>query len=150
MILTNKIVFIDLLKNYNQVIMKKILIKAGILGCIAVLGGAFGAHALKEILTSEQLISFNTGTRYQLIHAVVLLILSFLISQYQSKHFSIASKLIFWGVILFSGSIYLLTLKNLIGIEALKFVGPITPIGGLLIIAGWIYVIIGGIKLKTS
>ena len=52
---------------------KSVLIKSGVLGIIAVLGGAFGAHALKEVLTSEQLMSFNTGVRYQLIHAVVLL-----------------------------------------------------------------------------
>ena len=130
--------------------MKNIIVKAGILGGLAVLGGAFGAHALKEILNIEHLTSFNTGVRYQLIHAVTLLLLFFLIEKYQSTHFKIAAQLFFWGVILFSGSIYLLTLKNITGIEALKFAGPITPIGGLLIITGWFFVIIGGIKLKSS
>ncbi|MCO6498846.1 MAG: DUF423 domain-containing protein [Vicingus serpentipes] len=130
--------------------MKNSIIKAGILGGLAVLGGAFGAHALKEVLSIEQLASFNTGVRYQIIHALVLLMLFILIEKYQSTHFKIAAQLFFWGVILFSGSIYLLALKNIIGIEALKFMGPITPIGGLLIITGWFFVIIGGIKLKPS
>ena len=127
---------------------KSVLIKSGVLGIIAVLGGAFGAHALKEVLTSEQLMSFNTGVRYQLIHAVVLLFIFLLMTKYENKQFKIAVQLIFWGVILFSGSIYILTLKNLIGLELLKYVGPITPIGGLLIITGWLFIILGGIKLK--
>lgn len=127
---------------------KKILIKAGILGVIAVIGGAFGAHALKAILSAEHLTSFNTGVRYQLVHAVVLLVLFLLKDRFDLKQFAIASNLIFWGVILFSGSIYLLTLKNIIGLEFLKFAGPITPIGGTLIIAGWVFVILGGMKIE--
>ena len=128
---------------------KSILVKAGILGVIAVLGGAFGAHALKGVLTPEHLVSFQTGVRYQLIHAVVLLFIFLLMNKFESKQFKIAASLIFWGVILFSGSIYILTLKNIIGMEALKFAGPITPIGGLLIISGWICIVWGGIKLKS-
>lgn len=129
---------------------KNIVVRSGILGCLAVLGGAFGAHALKEVLTSEQLISFKTGVNYQIVHAIVLLLLFLIMDKYKSKQFSIASNLIFWGVILFSGSIYLLTLKNLIGLEVLKFAGPITPIGGSLIIFGWLFIIIGGVKLKLD
>jgi len=127
---------------------RNILIKAGILGMIAVLGGAFGAHALKEILSPEHLASFNTGVRYQMIHAVVLIGLFLLGIKFEMKQFRIAAQLIFWGVILFSGSIYLLTLKNIIGVEALKFAGPITPIGGLLIITGWFFIVLGAMKVK--
>ncbi len=129
---------------------KSILIKAGVFGVIAVLGGAFGAHALKEILTLEQLTSFLTGVRYQMLHAIVLFCLFLLMARFESKQFKIASHLIFWGVILFSGSIYLLTLKNIMGFEVLRFAGPITPIGGLLIIGGWIFIVIGGAKLKLN
>ena len=129
---------------------KNILIKGAILGMLAVLGGAFGAHALKEILTPEHLASYQTGIRYQLIHAVVLLLLFVLTLKFDNKQFKIAANLIFWGVVLFSGSIYILTLKNIIGLEALKFAGPITPIGGLLIISGWIMLILGGLKLKSK
>jgi|TARA_B110000459_G_C16607809_1_gene494491 uncharacterized membrane protein YgdD (TMEM256/DUF423 family) len=127
---------------------RSILIKAGILGMIAVLGGAFGAHALKEVLSPEHLASFNTGVRYQMIHAVVLIGLFLLGIKFEMKQFRIAAQLIFWGVILFSGSIYLLTLKNIIGVEALKFAGPITPIGGLLIITGWLFMVLGAMKVK--
>lgn len=125
-----------------------ILIKGGILGITAVIGGAFGAHALKEILTPAHLASYQTGVQYQLIHAVVLLFLFLLTLKFDNQQFKIAAHLIFWGVILFSGSIYILTLKNIIGLEALKFAGPITPLGGLLIISGWIYLTIGAVKLK--
>lgn len=128
---------------------KNILIKASILGGIGIILGAFGAHALKDTLTPEQLASFNTGVRYQISHAIVLLFLFLLIEKYDIKQFKIASSLIFWGTILFSGSIYLLTLKNILVLEFLKFAGPITPIGGILIISGWLFIIIGGIKLKN-
>ena len=127
---------------------KNILIKAGILGMIAVLGGAFGAHALKEILSPEHLASFKTGVNYQMIHAVVLICLFLVNIKFDLKQFRIASKLIFWGVILFSSSIYILTLKNIIGLEVLKFAGPITPIGGLLIITGWLFIVLGGMSIK--
>ncbi|MDF1672139.1 MAG: DUF423 domain-containing protein [Vicingaceae bacterium] len=129
---------------------KSILIKAAILGVIAVVGGAFGAHALKEVLSAEHLASFNTGVRYQLIHSVVLLVLFLLKDRFDLKQFKIAASLIFWGVVLFSGSIYLLTLKNIIGAEWLKFAGPITPIGGTLIITGWVFIILGGMKIKKN
>lgn len=127
---------------------KNTLIKAGVLGMIAVVGGAFGAHALKEVLTPEHLESFKTGLRYQMIHAIVLLFLFLVGFKVKSKKFKIAAQLIFWGVILFSGSIYILTLKNIIGVEALKFAGPITPIGGLLIITGWLFLVFGAMKIE--
>ncbi len=130
--------------------LKKIIIKAGILGVIAVILGAFGAHALKTVLTPEQLNGFQTGIRYQMVHAVVLLFLGLLIDRYKSKQFIIASKLFFFGIILFSGSIYVLTLRDLIGLAFLKFVGPITPMGGLLIIMGWVFLVVGGLKLKVN
>ena len=128
---------------------KNILIKASILGCIGIVLGAFGAHALKSVLTSEQLASFNTGVRYQISHAIVLLFLFLLTEKYNLKHFKIAANFLFFGVILFSGSIYILTLKNILAIDFLKFAGPITPIGGLLIILGWLFILIGAIKLKN-
>ena len=127
-----------------------LLIKGAVLGLIAVIGGAFGAHALKEMLSNEQLAAYQTGIRYQFIHAIVLLFLFLVMNKFDSKFFGIASKFIFWGVILFSGSIYILTLKNLIGLELLKFIGPITPIGGLLLISGWGFIIWGGVKLKEN
>ncbi len=125
------------------------LIKGSILGGLAIILGAFGAHALKEVLTPEQLISFETGVRYQMYHALVLMFLFIITLKINHIFFNRATQFIFWGVILFSGSIYLLTLKNMLGIEALKYVAPLTPIGGGLIIVGWIFILLGGLKTKV-
>jgi len=119
---------------------KSILTTAGILGAIAVILGALGAHALKELLTEAQVNSFNTAVRYQMWHALALLALALLADKVKG------SKGIFWswliGVILFSGSIYLLNLDELIGLD-LGFLGPITPLGGLAMILGWVLLILG-------
>ncbi|HEY9084133.1 MAG TPA: DUF423 domain-containing protein [Vicingaceae bacterium] len=125
---------------------KSMLIKGSILGGLAVILGAFGAHALKEVLTPEQLISFETGVRYQMYHALALIFLFIISLKINHIFFNRAAQFIFWGVILFSGSIYLLTLKNMLNIEALKYVAPLTPIGGSLIIVGWLFILLGGLK----
>ena len=112
-------------------------IKTAILFCLsAVILGAFGAHALKEVLSESQLSSFQTGIRYQFFHGVVILILSLNATYFTSKLNSIL-KIMIAGIILFSFSIYLLSLQDLIGIS-LSILGPITPIGGFLLISAWI------------
>lgn len=128
---------------------KSMLIKGSILGGLAVILGAFGVHALKEVLTAEQLISFETGVRYQMYHALVLILLFIITLKINHVFFNRAAQFIFWGVLLFSGSIYLLTLKNMLGIEALKYIAPLTPIGGGLIIVGWMFILLGGLKTKV-
>ncbi|WP_299129037.1 DUF423 domain-containing protein [uncultured Winogradskyella sp.] len=112
----------------------QIFISTGALfGMLAIIFGAFGAHALKKILTEEQLNSFETGIKYQMYHAILLLILGFNIAY--------TSKAMYWcftiGVILFSFSIYGLVLSDAKG-KKLKVLGPITPIGGLLMVIGWL------------
>lgn len=129
--------------------MKKIIQLAGaVYGGMAVIIGAFGAHALKAILDDEKLLSFNTGVRYQMYHAIVLLALGFLLP--------IASKLEKWmgwsfigGVFLFSFSIYLLALSTVWEVD-LGFLGPITPLGGLLMITGWVLLAIFIAKRKAK
>jgi len=128
---------------------KSMLIKGSILGGLAVVLGAFGAHALKEVLTPEQLISFETGVRYQMYHALVLILLFIISLKVNHVFFNRAAQFIFWGVLLFSGSIYSLTIKNILGIEFLKYVAPITPIGGGLIIVGWLFILLGSFKIKV-
>lgn len=114
---------------------KAIIGTAAILGFISIIFGAFGAHALKEVLTPEQLVSFETGVRYQMYHALFLLFVGVagFISEKQKK---IIFLLTIIGVLLFSGSIYLLVTQSVSGIN-FKFLGPITPIGGLLLILSW-------------
>lgn len=115
-------------------------------GVTSIILGAFGAHALKNYLTPEQLISFETGVRYQMYHALFLLFLA------KNESINLKTKktvyyLISIGVVLFSFSIFLLTTKNVTSID-FKFLGPITPIGGLLLISGWMILLINFFKRK--
>lgn len=104
-------------------------------GLLAVIFGAFGAHALKKKLTPELLQSFETGVKYQMYHAIVLLVLGFNLSFDQPLDSWIVNCFIF-GTLLFSFSIYALCLGAAQGNKP-KFLGPVTPLGGLLLTAGW-------------
>ena len=114
---------------------KKITATAAFLGMAAIILGAFGAHALKKVLTPEQLISFETGVRYQIYQAFFLF---FLATQNDilEKTKKTIYNLIIIGVLFFSGSIYLLSSMGITGIN-FKSIGFITPIGGLLLILAW-------------
>ena len=126
---------------------KKITCTAAILGLTAIILGAFGAHALKKVLSPEQLTTFETGIKYQMYHALFLLFLAStnLIANNTKKiiFYAIVS-----GVILFSGSIYILATSNLTGIN-FKPIGILTPIGGLFLIAGWSVIIVKMINNKS-
>ena len=114
---------------------KKIVSTAAILGMSAIILGAFGAHALKEKLNIQQLSTFETGVRYQMYHALFLLF----IGTTQAVSQKIKGRIFYLtvlGVILFSGSIYLLAMKDLLGFD-FTLIGIITPIGGLFLIATW-------------
>lgn len=116
---------------------KKILLAACTLGFLAIIFGAFGAHALKKTLTIEQLNSFETGVKYQIYHALFLLFIG-ATQIINLKEKTIIFYLTLTGVFFFSGSIYVLTTNSLTGIKS-KLIGPITPIGGLLLILSWGY-----------
>ncbi len=126
---------------------KKIVIIGIVLIVLAIILGAFGAHALKEILSEQKLKSFETGVRYQIYHG-----LAFLILGLNNDRFSFSINrpifLILLGVILFSSSIYFLTMQGPLGVS-FKFLGPITPLGGLLMIVGWIVLLFGVVKNKA-
>jgi uncharacterized membrane protein YgdD (TMEM256/DUF423 family) len=116
---------------------KKILLAACTLGFLAIIFGAFGAHALKIILSIEQLNSFETGVKYQMYHALFLLFIG--TTQILTlKEKTIIFYLTLIGVLFFSGSIYVLTTNGLTGVKS-KLIGPVTPIGGLLLILSWGY-----------
>ena len=111
------------------------LVFAAIFGMLAIILGAFGAHALKKILNEEQLKSFETGVKYQMYHAIVLLILGFQLEFTQSIENYIVYSFIS-GIFLFSFSIYGLVISSAKN-KKLRFLGPITPLGGLLLTIGW-------------
>ena len=104
-------------------------------GLLAVVFGAFGAHALKKKLTPELLQSFETGVKYQMYHAIILLILGFNLNFDKPLDSCIVNCVIF-GTFLFSFSIYALCLGAAKGSKP-RFLGPVTPIGGLLLVVGW-------------
>lgn len=107
-------------------------------GLLAVISGAFGAHALKNKFTPDQQVSFETGVRYQLFHAVVLLVIGFAPAAMAS---TLTATLFISGTILFSFSIYGLCLTGAFG-RKWRFLGPVTPLGGLLLVAGWIALLV--------
>lgn len=118
-----------------------IIITTGALfGLLSVVFGAFGAHALKKTLSTDQLHSFEVGVKYQMYHAIVLVVLGF-------NHNAISTAT-YWcftiGIILFSFSIYGLILSDAKG-KKLKFLGPITPIGGLCLVTGWLLLLINAL-----
>lgn len=123
-----------------------VLIVAGIYGMLSVILGAFGAHAFKDILSLEKLASFETGVRYQMYHAIVLLVIGLVLS-FTSPLEKWAAICLILGVFLFSFSIYFLSFAEHWNVN-LRFLGPITPLGGLLMIIGWSLLIIYFIRYK--
>ena len=100
--------------------------------------GAFGAHGLERVLDADQLATFETGVRYQMYHALGLLLLAILYAPFkQAKALRRAGQLFTAGILCFSGSIYLLACRELLGLENWTWLGPITPIGGTFFIVGW-------------
>ncbi len=127
---------------------KNFLIIACVLAVLAVILGAFGAHGLKPRLSPDQLGSFETGIRYQFYHAFALFITVFLFDKYSSGLAVYAGYAFTVGVVLFSGSIYLLATRELIGLSSYKWLGPITPLGGTFLIVGWLLLLVSVINHK--
>jgi len=115
---------------------------AAILGALAVILGAFGAHGLKPLLSPESLANYQTGVLYHFIHTLALLLVS---SRRNSPfRFQQASCISFTvGIVLFSGSLYLLSTASVTGLSV-SFLGPITPIGGIALILGWVLLALPG------
>ena len=127
--------------------MKNWIAAAASNAALAVILGALGAHALKSVLPEAQLASFETAVRYHIYHSLALLLVVVLANQ-MGKSLKVTLWLFALGTLLFSGSIYCLASIPLHGLEAIRFLGPITPVGGLLLIAGWISLAIAALKSK--
>ena len=126
---------------------RRIIITAAFFAMTAVILGAFGAHALKKVLDAAQLATFETGVRYQMYHALMLLLVASLpgLSERASKrifYFAVA------GMILFSGSIYLLATNGMTSFD-FRVIGFITPIGGLLLIISWLLLMFAYLSKKS-
>jgi uncharacterized membrane protein YgdD (TMEM256/DUF423 family) len=123
---------------------KRLLSIAAICGALAVILGAFGAHTLKAILSTESLQTFETGVRYQFYHTFAILATALLVEK--SPKSLIAGYFFLAGIIMFSGSLYLLAIRSTVGIEGWAWLGPVTPLGGLMFIIGWIILLFSALK----
>ncbi|HEY8240418.1 MAG TPA: DUF423 domain-containing protein [Kiritimatiellia bacterium] len=115
---------------------KKMILLGAIFAGTAVILGAFGAHALRDRLAPDQLLVFETGVRYQMYHALALFAVAWMSERKPGRAAAAAGRLFVAGIVLFSGSLYLLATRDLTGAPA-AWLGPVTPLGGLCFIAGW-------------
>ncbi len=116
------------------------LVLGGVFGLTGVAAGAFGVHALREAIPPDRLDVFKTGAQYQLVHAVVVLGLAWAVTRWPGGLTTAAVWLFAAGIVLFSGSLYLLAGTGVRGF------GAITPVGGLCLLAGWACIVIAGVR----
>ena len=130
------------------------LLISALSGLLSVTLGAFGAHGLKKVVSTDMLVAYQTGVQYQFIHSLVLLALAILLLMPAIKP-AVADKLkwsanlMLVGILLFSGSLYTMTLMSVTG-GFPAWLGPITPIGGLAFIMGWIFLMVAAFKLPID
>ena len=125
---------------------KQMAIVSVLLIALGIILGAFGAHGLKQVVSPEKVASFEVGVRYQIYHGIALLILSLNASKIEGT-LKVFLAFILGGILFFSGSIYLLALNDLL-VADLSFLGPLTPVGGVLMIAGWGVLVRQLLKMK--
>ncbi len=128
---------------------KNYIATAAIFGGLAVVLGAFGAHGLEGLTKDEKILhGFQTGVQYQMYHALALLVVALLYEKFPARWLTWAATCFIAGTLLFSGSLYLLTFLKLQESSAVKFAGPVTPVGGVFFIAGWLFLLLAAIKRK--
>ena len=121
---------------------RNVLLAGAVFMALGVLLGAFGAHALKKILSPEMLAVYKTGVEYQFYHAMGLLFIGLIGLHLKSKWLSWSALFMGSGIVLFSGSLYALSMSGI------KILGAITPIGGLLFVAGWVCLALGIVRQR--
>lgn len=126
---------------------KQIIVTAAVYGLLAVVTGAFGAHALKSKLEPAQLEVWHTAVQYQFYHVFALLFLATL-NPSNNNLLEWSYYFFTFGIVLFSGSLYLLATRDLLGMNWIKLLGPITPLGGLFFILGWGMLGLGVLKQR--
>jgi len=132
---------------YTPYMNRKIVVTAALLGMLAVVTGAFGAHALKEVLSAKYLQTWGTAVQYHFYHVFALLFLA-TINKTNGKLINASYWLFTLGILLFSGSLYALSLLSVHPSGIMSILGPITPLGGVLFIAGWFTLALAAWKEK--
>jgi len=128
---------------------RKVLLFATLSAAITVAMGAMGAHFLKQKISVENLQIFETAIKYQMYHSFALVLIALLIDKFPARYFVFIAYSFILGIVLFSGSLYLLALKPLLGIDNWVFLGLLTPIGGIAFITAWILFFIAILKNKA-
>jgi uncharacterized membrane protein YgdD (TMEM256/DUF423 family) len=126
---------------------KQIIITASVFGMLAVITGAFGAHGLKALLPASQLEVWHTAVQYNFYHVFALLFLS-TFAKFKNRLITLAYYFFTFGIVFFSGSLYLLSCRSILGWDWLIALGPITPLGGLLFILGWLMLALAALRNK--
>lgn len=122
---------------------KSFLSIAALLGALSVALGAFAAHGLKSMASADTVAVFETGVRYQFYHVFALLIVALLSERFSNKWMIWAGNCFITGIILFSGSLYVLTALKIAESTHGRLIGVVTPIGGVFFIIGWVFLWIG-------
>jgi uncharacterized membrane protein YgdD (TMEM256/DUF423 family) len=129
--------------------MKNVLSIASLSALLSIVLGAFGVHTLKPLLATDMLAVFETGVRYQFYHSLALIAVVLLYQFIEDKKLMIAARLFMAGILLFSGSLYALSLSSISG-SPIKILGAVTPFGGACFILGWLWVFLVVRKSKLK
>lgn len=124
---------------------RRIILTASFFGGLAVILGAFGAHSLKSLISADALSIWTKGIEYQFYHTFALLFLS-TFARFRTKLVDFSYYCFTIGTVFFSGSLYLLATREISHIGFVNFIGPITPIGGLFLVAGWVILFFAALK----
>lgn len=118
-------------------------------GGLAIALGAFGSHGLERITNDAKILhSYHTGVEYQLYHAFALVVTGILFQEFPGERMKWAGRCFIAGVFLFSGSLYLITFLKIQHSTAVRFAGPVTPVGGVLLATGWLFLLLAVLKRK--
>lgn len=128
---------------------KGFLKTAALLGALSVGMGAFAAHALKELVSQRVLVTFETAVRYQFYHLLALALVAILYKEFPNKRIVAAGWLFIAGILIFCGSLYMLCYVQATVQPGYKWLGPITPFGGVAFIAGWVMLLLGTFAKKN-
>lgn len=124
---------------------RRIILTASFFGAVAVMLGAFGAHGLKNLVSADAVAIWNKGVEYQFYHTFALLFLS-TFNRFRTKLVDLSYLFFTIGMVFFSGSLYLLATLEITHIGFINLIGPITPLGGLLLVAGWVMLFFAALK----
>ncbi|HEY0175501.1 MAG TPA: DUF423 domain-containing protein [Pedobacter sp.] len=124
---------------------RRIILTASFFGAVAVILGAFGAHGLKNVLSADELTIWAKGVEYQFYHTFALLFLS-TFARFRTKLVDLSYFCFTIGIVFFSGSLYLLATREITQLTFINIIGPVTPLGGLLLVSGWVLLFFAALK----